>query len=88
MKFFKGNFSNFEMETLEASKMLTLDDIFEMKQEELRIEMEKLGHDVKGLTKVQMQQALAKLISPVSSPKLGTKESGVQAILLQAKLKK
>src|ERR1043165_8105620 len=76
------------METLEASKMLTLDDIFEMKQEELRIEMEKLGHDVKGLTKVQMQQALAKLISPVSSPKLGTKESGVQAILLQAKLKK
>ena len=69
--------------------MLQLEDIFEMKQEDLREELEKLGQDTKGLTKVQMQKNLAKLIkSPYSSPKLGMQESGVQAEILKLKLEK
>src|ERR1043165_6105256 len=77
------------MATPEEVPMLQLEDIFEMKQEDLREELEKLGQDTKGLSKVQMQKNLAKLIrSPDSSPKLGMQESGVQAKLFKAKLKK
>ena len=60
------------------AKMLKAEDILNMKQEELSAELEKFGQDVKGLTKLQMQKALLKLVkSPNSSPK--AKESGVQA---------
>ena len=65
------------MATPEEVPMLQLEDIFEMKQEDLREELEKLGQDTKGLTKVQMQKNLAKLIkSPYSSPKLGMQSLG------------
>src|SRR5688572_15879059 len=73
------------METPEVAKMLKAEDIFELKQDELRTELEKLGQDVKGLTKLQMQKALLKLVSsPYSSPK--AKESEVKAESLQLKL--
>ena len=76
------------MATPEEVPVLQLDDIFEMKQEDLREELEKFGQDVKGLTKVQMQKALVKLIKSPSSPKLGIQESGIEAKLLAAELKK
>src|SRR5688572_12230277 len=73
------------METPEVVKMLTSDDILDMKQEELKVELEKFGQDVKGLTKVQLQKALLKLIqSPSASPKAN--ESGVQAEKLKLEL--
>src|SRR5688572_17602694 len=75
------------METPETAKMLKAEDIVELKQDELRAELEKFGQDVKGLTKLQMQKALLKLVtSPISSPKL--KKSGVQAEILKLKLEK
>src|ERR1043165_9420846 len=77
------------MATPEEVPMFQLEDIFEMKQEDLREELEKLGQDTKGLSKVQMQKNLAKLIkSTYSSPKLGMQGSGVQAESLKLKLQK
>ena len=52
------------METPIESK-LTLDNIFEMSVEELREELENLGQDTKGFSKVQLQKALAKMVSTV-----------------------
>src|SRR5688572_16095413 len=75
------------METPEVVKMLTSDDILDMKQEELKVELEKFGQDVKGLTKVQLQKALLKLIQS-QNESLKAKEYGVQAKILKIKLEK
>src|SRR5688572_23178592 len=58
--------------------MWTIEDILDMKKEELRAELEKFGKDVRGLTKVQMQKALYKLVE--------SQNSGVQAEILKLKL--
>jgi hypothetical protein len=50
-----------------AAKPVVLDDVFEMTVEELRQELEKQGYETKAMTKIQMQKALAKMVSPVSS---------------------
>src|SRR5688572_6336650 len=66
------------METPEAVKML--EDILEMKKDEVRAKLEKFGQDVKGLTKGQMQKALYKLVE--------SQDSRVQAEILKLKLEK
>ena len=52
------------MESPVAAKALTLEDVFDCSVEELKVELERLGQETKGLSKAQMQKTLAKLVSP------------------------
>src|SRR5688572_240815 len=52
------------MESPVAAKALTLEDVFDCSVEELKVELERLGQETKGLSKAQMQKNLAKLVSP------------------------
>src|SRR5678816_2337272 len=52
------------MESPVAAKALTLEDVFDCSVEELKVELERLGQETKGLSKAQMQKMLAKLVSP------------------------
>ena len=46
-----------------VTKPLSLDDIFDMSAEEVRLELEKLKQDTRGMSKSQMQKVLAKLVA-------------------------
>src|ERR1043165_8439958 len=46
-----------------VTKPLSLDDIFDMSAEEVRLELEKLKQDTRGMSKSQMQKLLAKLVA-------------------------
>src|ERR1043165_2384496 len=46
-----------------VTKSLNLDDIFDMSAEEVRLELEKLKQDTRGMSKSQMQKLLAKLVA-------------------------
>lgn len=57
------------MATPVAGKRLEVEDVFDMSADEVRQEVERLGHEAKGLNKVQLQKVLVKLISPkIKSP--------------------
>ena len=46
-----------------VTKPLSLDDIFDMSAEEVRLELDKLKQDTRGMSKSQMQKLLAKLVA-------------------------